>query len=283
MIKFIRRSLHLLIGLIALSVTCVMLANVAHAADRDRVIAFLEVTGFDVALDSIALSAAGAPEMLGLTASDFGSDWARTAADVFDTVGMRTTAIDILEQTLSDEALTHAAAFYATPLGQRLVEAENASHMMEDDEAKQADGEALVADAVSNGSDRPSRLQALNAAVDSSGTGVRAVQEIQVRFLMAASAAGVLEQELDEGSLRALMAENEAELRLALQKSGLASAAYTYRDLSDDEISAYTVALEKPLMKEVYELLNAVQYEIMANRFEVLAGRMASLHGGQEL
>ena len=29
--------------------------------------------------------------------------------------------------------------------------------------------------------------------------------------------------------------------------------------------------------------MNAIQYEIMANRFEVLAARMAEMHPGQEL
>jgi len=36
-------------------------------------------------------------------------------------------------------------------------------------------------------------------------------------------------------------------------------------------------------MQGVYVLMNAVQYEIMANRFEVLAVRMADLQPGQDL
>jgi hypothetical protein len=36
-------------------------------------------------------------------------------------------------------------------------------------------------------------------------------------------------------------------------------------------------------MQEVYELLNAVQNEITANRFEVLAYRMAEMHPGQDI
>jgi hypothetical protein len=34
-------------------------------------------------------------------------------------------------------------------------------------------------------------------------------------------------------------------------------------------------ALEQPLMQDVYKLLNAVQYEITANRFEELAFRLS--------
>ncbi|MCR9115030.1 MAG: hypothetical protein NXH84_17250, partial [Rhodobacteraceae bacterium] len=115
------------------------------------------------------------------------------------------------------------------------------------------------------------------------GTAVRAVQEIQVRFLMAASNAGVLDAVLDEGALRALLKEGEDELRLSLQRSALANAAYTYQDFSLAELEAYLAALEDPRMQKVYELMNAVQYEIMANRFEALALRMADMHPGQEL
>ena len=268
------------IGFLAISL---LTAFAARAADRDRLEAFLQVTGFDVALDSIALAAGDAPAMLGLQTSDFGTDWKRVSSEVFDTDQMKTMALDILAETLSDDHLTHAAAFYASPLGQRLVEAENASHMVEDDEAKQQEGRALVAAGVSDNDQRIETLQALNEAVDSDGNSVRAVQEIQVRFLMAASNSGVLEQELDEDALRAALKAGEAEMRMAMRTAALAGAAYTYKDFSHDDLQAYLEALQHPDMQTVYQLMNAVQYEIMANRFEELATRMADMHPGQEL
>ena len=255
----------------------------AQAAERERIEAFLATTGFDVALDSIAFASSSAPEMLGIDPGDFGQSWTRTVDEVFDTEVMRGIALDILEQTLSDEALNHAVEFYASDLGQRLVEAENASHMIEDDAAKQAEGKAIVADLVREGSDRVETLKRMNAAIDASGTSLRALQEIQLRFLMAASAAGVIELKVGPDEMRAMMQANEGAMRSALQLSALAGAAYTYQDFSDAEVEAYTEALEQPPMQEVYELLNAVQYEIMANRFEVLAARMADLHPAQEL
>ncbi|MEY8841550.1 DUF2059 domain-containing protein, partial [Cribrihabitans sp. XS_ASV171] len=134
---------------------CLMVfALPVKAADRDRIDAFLETTGFDVALDSIAFASASAPDMLGMEPNSFGSDWTRITEEVFDTEVMHGIAVDILSETLSDEALLHAVEFYAGDLGQRLVEVENASHMMEDDEAKQTEGRALVAEMVENGSDR---------------------------------------------------------------------------------------------------------------------------------
>lgn len=276
------RTIRPLVFIAALAVA-LLAAMQVRAADRDRLEAFLEVTGFGVALDSIALAAGDAPAMLGMQTGDFGSDWSRVSQQVFDTEQMQEMALDILSETLSDEHLSHAAEFYASPLGQRLVEAENASHMVEDDEAKQQEGRALVAEAVEQGNERVETLQNLNEAVDSDGNSVRAVQEIQVRFLMAASNAGILEQDLDEGALRAAMKAGEDEMRQAMRASALAGAAYTYQNFSNDELQAYLEALEHPDMQTVYQLMNAVQYEIMANRFEVLAARMAEMHPGQEL
>ncbi|MCG7518320.1 DUF2059 domain-containing protein [Ruegeria sp. Ofav3-42] len=274
---------HIVFPLFLLLLTLTVASQHAAAAGRDRIEAFLTTTGFDVALESIALASASAPQMLGIDPEGFGSDWARLTEEVFDTKDMHETAVSILEQTLSDDALNHAVEFYASDLGQRLVEAENASHMIEDDEAKQLEGQEIVSELIKNGSMRVENLKRMNNAIDSSGTALRALQEIQVRFLLAASASGVIDLQLGADELRQMMKRNEAGMRQALQLSALAGAAYTYQDFSDSEVIAYAEALEQPLMQEVYELLNAIQYEIMAMKFEVLAARMADLHPAQDI
>lgn len=278
-----RRPAFRLSALLVLVFVPLFAAVSAKSADRGRIEAFLETTGFDVALDSIALSAGSAPQMLGLEASAFGTDWERLSRDVFDTGEMRGMALEILEETLSDEALNHAAGFYASDLGQRLVQAENASHLVEDDEVKQLAGERIISELVRDGEQRLQLFQRMSSAIGSASAGLKAVQQIQFRFLMAAAAAGVIELEVDADGLRALLKEQEGEMLLSMQASTLASNAYTYQGFSDAELEEYAEALEEPLMREVYELLNAVQNEITANRFELLAYRMAEMHPGQDI
>lgn len=259
------------------------LSTTAEATNRERIEAFLETTGFDVALDGIAFASTSAPQMLGMVPDDFGTDWARTAKQVFDVQIMHRLAVEILEQTLTETALEHAITFYSSELGQRLVEVENASHKIEDDTYKQEQGRAIVADLVKNGAPRVEFLNRMNRAIDSSDSALRALQEIQIRFLLAAHSAGVIELGLDGDDLRQAIKQNESATRTALRMSALAGAAYTYQVFPDEDIRTYAEELEHPLMQEVYELLNAVQYEIMANRFEALAQKMKNLETGQDI
>tara|TARA_R110002049_G_scaffold23545_9_gene83572 strand:- start:979 stop:1815 length:837 start_codon:yes stop_codon:yes gene_type:complete len=255
----------------------------AQAADKLRLEQFLEVTGFDVALDSIRLSADSAPQMLGLEAEDFGSEWSRLVAEVFDTDHMHDMAMGILGETLADDLLDHAADFYAGDLGQRLVTVENKAHMVEEDGLKAEVGAEIIAGLVRIGSDRVEALQRLNTASDVEDISIKAIQEVQIRFLMAAAGAGIIELQMDEPDLREAMREQEGALRRSIAANALANAAYTYQAFSDDEVLAYAEALENPKMQKVYALMNAVQYEIMANRFEAVAARLSAMQPSQDL
>lgn len=272
-------------GLAALVLTCCAFAASAQTKveDKNKLEAFLEVTGFDVALESIRLSAESAPAMIGVQSDDFGTEWTRLADDVFDTDFMHDQAIAILSETLEEDVLEHAVQFYTSDLGMRLVAVENESHMEEDDGLKTESGQAIVDGLVRLGSPRLAELKRLNAATGSTDASIFAIQEVQVRFLMAAAVAGVIELQMDEEDLRETLKRQEGDLRRSLQISGLSGSAYTYQAFSDDEISAYADALEDPQMQTVYALMNAVQFEIMANRYEALALRMQGLQPSQEL
>lgn len=273
--------------LTVLAMVCVILMGLqvrsVQAAETERLEAFLQVTGFDVALESIRLSADSAPQMLGLEADDFGSEWQRLVGEVFDTDVMHGMALDILAKTLSDDLLTHAADFYASDLGQRLVVAENASHLSEDDALKSESGTAIIDGLVRIGSPRVALLTRLNDASDVEDSSIRAIQEVQIRFLMAAAGAGVIELQMDEADLREALKAQEGEMRTSIKTNALANAAYTYQAFSDEEVAAYADALAEPPMQEVYALMNAVQYEIMANRFEEVAARLSTMQPSQDL
>lgn len=260
----------------------VIAATSAFAANRDDVKSFLETTGFDVAIESIAVGAGGAPSMLGLEGNEFGQTWSTLTEETFVPEDMVDQALDLLEVRLDQDLLEHAADFYGSDLGQRLVNAENLSHM-DDDDLKQIAGRQLVAGMVETGDPKIEYFQRMHVAIDPEGLGLKAIQVIQVRFLLAASRAGVIRQDLDEDMLWAQIEANEGATRRAILENSIAGAAYTYQGFTDDELEAYTLALEDERMQTVYEIMNAVHYQILSDRMDALALHLDRLMPSEEL
>ncbi|UZD92046.1 DUF2059 domain-containing protein [Cognatishimia activa] len=269
-------------SVISFAFATVVAASSALAANREDVKSFLETTGFDVAIESIAVGAGGAPSMLGLEGNEFGKVWTELTEQTFVPADMVDQALDLLEERLDQDLLVHASDFYGSDLGQRLVHAENLSHL-DDDDLKQIAGRQIVAGMVEAGDPKIEYFQRMHVAIDPEGLGLKAVQVIQVRFLLAASRAGVIRQDLDEEMLWAQIEENEASTRRAILESSIAGGAYTYQGFTADELEAYTLALEDERMQKVYQIMNAVHYQIMSDRMDALALHLDKLMPSEEL
>ena len=267
--------------LVAISLLFLMVMP-AKAADRTKIAQFMAVTGFDVALESMRLSARDAPTMLGLDANDFGLSWSRLADRIFEPEALKNDALEILDNALTDDVLAHATQFYGSKLGQRLVTAENESHGL-DFEDREAEGARLAQALSARGSPQPQYFLDMAESIGYVGATIKAYREVQVRFLMAASLAGLIDQRFDEVDLRALLAQQDDEVRRAMAENLIVANAFTYRDFTDSEIEIYRDALAMSQMMQVYELMNAIHFTIMADRFERMALEMVNLTPTQEL
>ncbi len=254
----------------------------AQAAEEQDIRDFLKVTGFDVAIASIQQGAMAGPALTGEDPDVFGRQWVRLAEEVFDPEEMIAEAVAMIAAVMPDDLLDHGVEFYGSPLGQRLVEVENESHMADDAE-KYAEGERLTGELLDQDSIRVDLFREMGRAIGSTETAIKSIVEIQVRYLMAAMAAGVSDFEISEEDLRLMLMEQAGEMRKNIEVNSLVANAYAYRDLSDEDLIDYLAALQEPKMMQVYEILNAVQYQIMAERYETLASRLVDLRPEQEL
>ncbi|MDT1985935.1 MAG: DUF2059 domain-containing protein [Planktomarina sp.] len=254
----------------------------SSAADRNAIETFMKVTGFDVSLESMRVSASDAPAMLGLDAADFGVSWKRIADELFEPESLKNDAVGILQQALSENVLVHASEFYASELGIRLVKAENLSHF-EDSDQKKIDGELILAELVDRSSPQPQYFREMADSIGALESGIRSFREVQVRFIMAAMGAGLIDRQIDEADLRSMLAQQDAEIKTNMLQSLIIANSYTYRNFTDLEIAQYRDALATDEMKEVYELMNAIHFALMADRYEQMALKMVKLHPLQEL
>lgn len=247
-----------------------------RAADRDKVAAFASVTGYDVVIKSLQRSAAASAAMAGNDTARFAQQYAVLAREVFDPELLHNRALDLLSQLLSDELLHAGADFYATELGQRLVEVENHAHET-DYASRQAEGARLVADLSRS---NPARIEALGAMNDTVGNDdltIAGLVEMQTRFILAAQMAGSQKLDLSEPELRQQLQQLAKSGLPEMRRSGVVSAAWTYRDISDSDLMDYLAALQTPEMTELYLVLNKVQFQVMVEFYEKLGARLGEI------
>ncbi|MCP5037933.1 MAG: DUF2059 domain-containing protein [Rhodobacteraceae bacterium] len=268
---------------VAMAGLVLLVTSVASfAADRAKLRAFLEITGFDVAIESLQQGAMAGPGLAGDAPNDFGSEWVRLAEEVFAPDEMIERTLDMMEAVMPEDLVDHGAAFYASDLGQHLVEIENEAHMTPD-EVKYGAAEDIVTALVEEDSPRLDLYRDMGDAIGGVDQSVRSVIEIQLRYFLAAMAAGSIDFEMSEEDLRGMLEEQAEEIRQNVQVYAVLGSAYAYRDLSDEDLVLYVEALENPKMQAVYEVLNAIQFEVMAERYERLAAALADLAPQQDI
>ncbi|WP_298491759.1 hypothetical protein [uncultured Maritimibacter sp.] len=266
----------------AMAVAAICFGAALAAADRDSSREFLEVTGFDVAITALQQGAMNGPGIAGSDPDAFGSEWVRLAREVFEPEAMIDETLDMMEAIMPQDLVDHGIAFYGRPLGQKLVAAENAAQTADPD-VQYAEGELIVTRLAD---ENPARLNEYRLMADAIGgvdSSVRAVIELQVRYLTSAMAAGASDIQYSADELRAILEQQEPQLRDAIQSSGVLASAYVYREFTDEEVVAYREALEEPEMMQVYEILNGIQYEIMGDRYGKLAARLSDLAPQQDI
>ncbi len=272
---------HNIAGVVALLLASLW-AWASVAADREDYRHFLEVTGFDVAITSMQQGAMAGPGIAGDAPDAFGQQYTLLAQRVFDPELMLARAVEMMGAVMPDALLRHGEEFYGSELGQRLVVAENESHLTSDD-IRYAEGEKIAARLAEKSPQRLDDYRAMMEAIGGVDASVRAVIEVQYRYLLAAMAAGSVEFDFSPDELRAILEEQIPQIRENIARFSMLGAVYTYRDFSDDDVRAYRAALEDPAMRQVYEILNAVQFQVMAERYEVLAAELAKLAPQEEI
>lgn len=258
------------------------LASHAQGVPSDKIRAFMKVTGYDVVIQSLQQSAMAGPGLVGSAPEDFGKQYSALAEEVFALPLLEERAVEILSAVMPEDLIDYGAAFYASELGQRLVEVENASHLSDDDQ-RMEEGQKLVETMAREQPVRLDLVKRMASAVGSEEVSLTALVEMQVRFILAAAAAGAIPMDIDEQELRATTRMMVDDLRMQIQAMNVIGNAWTYRDLTNDDIQSYVEVLEGEKMQAIYEILNAVQFQIMIERYEILGQRMGELRPESEL
>lgn len=248
-------------GLIGL---LMLLAPAAAAADLGKTRALLVGIGLpDAMAYSRALLVAGADDPQAMLAPPVAKRWRETAARLFDPDEVLDRAVSGVAATLSDAELAEIADFTQSPLGQRILAEERAATDVDRIDEIEAETEAHFATLGPDDADRMAqygRIADHFGAVDQAVTGA---MNLQVAIILGMQASGRLPGgALSEEDVLAFIAGQEETIRAATVDYILKDFAYTYRNLSDADISTYVEILGTDGARRLYVAVQNATLEV---------------------
>ena len=258
-----RALLHPLILLTAL----LWLAAGPAAADLSKTRQLMALIRFDAAMERFSSSGAEAleTEVQGLpdqVATALATLWSRH----FEARSLIAEITASVAADLSDDQRDALLALYATPQALRITEIEAAAQSGAAREARGAEAEDLLARLQEAGDPRLALHDRRARATDA--VEVSVVSGLNSTYAMLAAMMGSprFPQVLDDAQLLALVNSLEPRLRAEAEREIAMAAAYTYRDLTEAELSDYAELMEGEGPSALYAAVNRAMERIVVER-----------------
>lgn len=171
---------------------------------------------------------------------------------------------DSLSEMLRPGDYAAAAAFYATPLGQRIVQREVDARREMLDGSVEAEARNTSASLAQADDPRAVLIEGLMEALDLVATNVTGGMNANFAFYRGLADGGALAKRLAESEMLAMVREQEEEIRVSTKTWLHAYLMRAYAPLSDDELTEYVAFATTPAGKRY----NAAMFEGFGRVFE---------------
>ena len=234
----------------------------AHAEDSAKLRDFLTLVGFDTSLAAIPSGIIHSME--NSPALDVDESMREAIGELvtahFAPSGMKQSVVDYMANVLSDAQLDELSAYYSEGLGKRATELEIAAQQPGMEELVETEGREIL-QRLTDSSDE--RLLSYQRIVQSTmGLEIAAALSMNVTYAMLSGMMGSpqLPYSLTDEQILEIVNRQNEQIRALLTEAIFVTVAYTYREMSIDEVDAYATFLESDVVQTFYpSMLEALQ------------------------
>lgn len=257
-------------------------ASSAQASERAR--ALLVLIGFDVAAASQSRTFEELPNEVGASlSSDVARDWSRAGEGLFRADELMDIAAQSVGDALTDEQVGALALHYSSAEALGITELEKRAQDPDRRDAVEAEQDAYIAGLDERFRVRFETISALMAAMDVVESGTAMAMNINFALMSGMAASDALPRSFTQEELLALVQMQRDTIRVAVQNSVLESMAYTYRDLSDEDLADYSAFLATPDARALYEAINQATEALVTRDARILGQRITDMSAEREL
>ena len=263
-----------------LSAALLLWPALGAAQDLQQARGLLRLIGFDVAARQIEAEFRHPPDRFPPEMRDA---W-RTAAEgrfradeIFETAAVR------MEGTLTPDEIAGLEDYLSDGLGARVTALEAAAQDPDNAAQVEAEKQAYLDSLGSDFAERFDLLEDCAQALQMIETSVAMVLNISYSISSGMMATGQLPGMTSEEDILASLAKQEPQIRAVVERNVLSSLAYTYRDLSDAELRAYTAFLQSEPAKAIYAVMDRAIEDVVRRDSRALGRDLIKLSTQERL
>ncbi|RMF35434.1 MAG: hypothetical protein D6754_13265 [Alphaproteobacteria bacterium] len=217
----------------------------------------LELIGFRQAMVSSAAGLAKAPATLVAAAPEMEASWRLAAQRHIDADRLVEAAATRIAEVMSDDELAALIAAFDTPFARRVTALEIAAQDPALGDLPDVEGARLFAEVVRGDAERLELFKALDRGLGAVEGGVATALNFSFALLSGMVASGKVPGNPTDGEIMARVQAQAPAMRVAVMTSVYTDLAYTYRELSNDELGRYIALLTRPETRRLYSVMNA--------------------------
>lgn len=236
---------------LAFVVVFLSLAVAAYAQSAPTLRDIHTINGFDEAIAELESSFRGAFDQYpGPKPEQLVDAWRVAQEGAFDSERLIPELEALVAGQLKPEEIADLLDFYKSDLGMHISQVEIAATLPEVKPIKEAEGAALYA---TLGTADPERLALYNNLME----GLHAVDvseaiALNITYAMVSAMLGGAKQPATDEQIAAIVKQNTATLRAAIENHTTSHTAWTYRNVSMEDLRRYVAFLETPAAKRYY-------------------------------
>ncbi|MEX0969053.1 MAG: hypothetical protein WD046_01260 [Paracoccaceae bacterium] len=248
-----------------LTALALLLPASLQAEPARNIAELLHASGVDVSYGTLGDVMANGASEVGLNI-DAASAWRRAALTAFDGGLVIDQLVIALQSRHRMEDFSEAAAFFDSPLGRHVTLAENAAQKITDDGLVAAEGGAIMARLLS---EDPARIALYRRMVEESGfleTALASTMSMNLAMVTGMQASGLMPFSMSQDEIIAMLNEQRGAIAAELERAIYIQTAFTYAEISDEDMEAYADFLTGPVGLGFYAALNVAISEVLNAR-----------------
>lgn len=266
-----------------LFLVALLTAPFAMAAEPSRGAAMLQLLGFDTAIRSFVDKVKSTDPGIDTDDPEFDAARAEIADRIFQPDLLFQAIAAHVDDKFDDAEYDALEAYFSQGVGLRVTEAEKYAQAPENQAERAAETPGIIEDLLENNRERLDQIERMIEAMDVVGSGTAMAMNLGYAMISGMAGTGKLPGGLTDDEILRMLNNRRDQIEAEVFNGAVLSTAYTYRNISNEDMADYLAFLESDLGRKLYSVIESAQVDVLTAASRQFGHDLMVLSGVREL